>query len=103
MSAEQEAPKPAPRQWPIVVKLKHPVEYADETVDSLTFQRGKLAFLKGVPVDGMPPIDKIVLMASRLCGKPVALLELLDSEDSGEVIELALDFFARSLEAGTKR
>ena len=95
-----DAAKPAPREWPFTVKLKHPVEFAGELISSLTFQRGKLAALKGVPIDVTPPLDKILLMAARLCGQPQAMLEQLDPEDSADVIEVALDFFSRCLGAG---
>ena len=87
------------RTWPAVVKLDHPIEFGTETVGSLTFRRGKLADLKGIKIDGVPTLDQLIMIASRMCGQPLKVLESLDSDDSGEVIEIVLSFFARSLGA----
>lgn len=96
-----DATKPADEaQWPVVVKLKRPVEFADEFIASLTFRRGRMGDLKGMTLDGVPPVDKVLLLASRMCGKPVAALELLDADDGPEVLAVALGFFATCLGAG---
>lgn len=90
----------AERQWPVIVKLRKPVEFGSDTVTALEFRRGKLGDLKGVTIDKVPPLDQLLLIASRLCGKPVKVIESLEDEDGAEVIGLALDFFARSLGGG---
>lgn len=90
------------RTFPYVVKLKHVVSYDDEPVSSLTFRRGTLADAKGLKLaPGVLDIDKLLLVASRLCGQPVRLLEALDVEDGGEVMDIAMTFFVRFLQAGT--
>jgi hypothetical protein len=90
----------ADRQWPVTVKLKHPVDFGSERITSLEFRRGRLGDLKGMKVDGVPPVDQLLLVASRLCGQPTKVLEMLEDDDGSEVLELALGFFARCLGAG---
>lgn len=88
------------RTWPSVVKLAYPVQFGDQSIDALTFRRGRLADLKGIKIDGVPTVDQLIAIASRMCGQPLKVLESLDSDDSGEVFEIVLGFFARSLGAG---
>jgi hypothetical protein len=93
----------ADRQWPVVVKLAHPVDFGSERIASLEFRRGRMGDLKGMKVDGVPPVDQLMLLASRMCGQPIKVLEMLEDEDGAEVLELALGFFARCLGGGKKR
>ncbi len=58
--------------------------------------------MKGVRVGEAPPMEALILVASRMCGQPVAALERLDQDDAGEVMEIVLSFFARSLTTGKK-
>lgn len=88
------------RTWPAVVKLSHPIQFGDQSIDSLSFRRGKLADIKGLKVDGVPTLDQLIMIASRMCAQPLKVLEMLDGDDSGEVIEIALGFFVRCLGAG---
>jgi len=92
----------ADRQWPVSVTLKFPIDFGSERITSLEFRRGRMGDIKGVKIDGIPSADQLMLIASRMCGKPVAALELLQDEDGAEVLELALGFFARCLGAGKK-
>jgi hypothetical protein len=91
------------RQWPAIVRLKHPVDFGSERITSLEFRRGRMGDLKGVKVDGIPPVDQLMLIASRMCGQPIKALEMLEDEDGAEVLEIALVFFARCLGGGKKR
>lgn len=84
-------------QWPMIVKLKRPVDFGSEHIASLEFRRGKLGDLKGIKLDGIPPVDQLLLIASRMCGKPIDVLDKLEDEDGAEVLQLALGFFARCL------
>ncbi len=93
----------ADRKWPVLVTLKHPVDFGATNVTSLEFRRGRMGDLKGMKVDGVPPIDQLLLLASRMCGQPIKVLEMLEDEDGAEVVELALGFFARCLGGGKKR
>jgi hypothetical protein len=90
----------AERQWPVIVKLRKPVEFGRDTVTSLEFRRGKLGDLKGLNIDAIPPLDQLLLIASRMCGKPLKVIESLEDEDGAEVIAIALGFFARCLGGG---
>jgi hypothetical protein len=96
------APGAPARQWPVIVKLRTPVEFGSDLVTSLEFRRGKLGDLRGVGIDRVPPLDQLLLVASRLCGQPIKVIESLEDDDGAEVIELALDFFARCLGGGKR-
>lgn len=93
----------AERKWPVVVKLKHAVDFGSENIAALEFRRGKLGDLKGMKIDGVPPVDQLLMLASRMCSQPVKVLEMLGDEDGAEVLELALGFFARCLVGGKTR
>ena len=91
------------RQWPVTVTLKYPVQFGkDMTIERLEFRRGRLGDMKGIgiTVDRMPNADQTMVIASRMCGQPLKVLELLDGDDASEVHELVLGFFARSVGAG---
>jgi hypothetical protein len=86
--------------WPVTVKLGHPIEFDDKMIVDLTFRRGRLGDLKGIKPDGVPSIDQLMLVASRMCGQPLGVIEKLDGEDGTEVIAIAMGFIARSLGIG---
>lgn len=96
----EEASKPEPT-WPRVVKLKHPIDFAGERISELSFRRGKLGDIKGMKLDGVPPVDQLLAIASRMCVKPVAALEMIDGDDAEPVLEIALTFFTKCLGAGS--
>lgn len=90
--------------WPIVVKLAYPIEWGKgEFVDSLSFKRGTMGDLGDVTSGVLPTIDKALMIASRLCGQPLAMLKKLDGEDGSAVLEIAYGFFARCHGAGKTR
>lgn len=91
------------RKWPFTLKLSYPVEFGKDTIEELVFQRGKMGHTTGISLDRTPTFSECMLLASRLCGKPLKVIESLDPEDSAEVVSIALGFFARCLGAGKKR
>ncbi len=91
------------RTWPVRIQLKHPVEYANERISVIEMQRGKLSFMKGLKLQSEPSIDTIMQIASRLSGQPRDVIEALDPDDAGAVMEIALDFFGRCLSTGSTR
>jgi tail assembly chaperone E/41/14-like protein len=103
IAAVQDADEQPTPIWPRVIKLTFPIDFAGERITELTFRRGVLKDIKGVKVSDNVPIEQVMLLASRLCGKPVALVEMLDQDDAGEVMNIALDFFAKCLTTGAKR
>lgn len=98
--ADEPEPAKAELVWPLVIELKHPVEFDDEKITKLTFRRGRMGDLKGLKPDEVPSFDQILMLGSRMCGQPVKLLERLSAEDGAEVNEIALGFFAKSLPGG---
>jgi hypothetical protein len=92
------------RTWPWVITLKHPVDFGDERITSLTVRRGRLGDLKGIKLGGdAMPADHLMLVASRMTGQPLKVIESLDPEDAEEVMSLVLDFFAKCLGGGRTR
>lgn len=83
--------------WPVVVTLRFPVPHGKRSITELVFQKGRVGLLKGMPTDTMPNADQCMMLASRLCGEPLDVIERLDPDDSAEVMALALGFFARCL------
>jgi hypothetical protein len=88
--------------WPVTVTLKTPVQLGQNTISSLEFRRGRMGDLKGMRVDGIPPLNDIMLIASRLCGQPLKVIESLEDGDCAEVVTIVLGFFAKCLTAGEK-
>lgn len=83
------------------VTLRKPVDWGEgDKVVALTFRRGRLGDMKGIKVTGEPPAESLMLLASRLCGQPLPMIERLDPEDAGEVMGIALRFFAKCLSTG---
>lgn len=93
------------RAWPVVIKLSHPVDFGSEHITELKFRRGIAGDLKGLNVrmDEFPTNDQLMVVASRMCGQHLKVLEMLDADDIGGVLEVALTFFMRSLGIGKKR
>lgn len=100
MGDETETAKPAKPEWPITIVLQRPIEFGGETVTELVFQRGKLGYLKGMSLERTPVADEAMLIASRLCGKPIRVIEELEGDDAKAVLVVTLAFFARCLGTG---
>lgn|SRR5678815_3895305 len=83
--------------WPITIKLQYPIEFGKRRIEELVMRRGTLGTLKGVSMDGVPPTEQLILIASRLAGEPTQVIEKLDMDDSEGVIRVAFLFFARCL------
>lgn len=93
---------PEPTQWPFTLTLSRPVTFGKESIEALEFRRGKMGDLKGLNVDAVPSVNDIMIVASRLCGKPLKVIESLEDEDGSVVVEIVLSFFSRCLGAGRK-
>lgn len=86
------------QEWPITVTLRFPIAWGKgPAITELVFQKGRVGFLKGMRTDAMPDAAQTMLLASRLCGQPVDVIERLDPDDAREVMAIALGFFARCL------
>lgn len=82
------------------IRLKHPVQLGekDQQVEELAFRRGRVGDLKGVGDDA--GFDDLMIIASRLAGVPLRVIERLDEEDAGEVLAYAMSFMRRCLSTG---
>lgn len=89
-----------PRQWPVRVDLKHPIEFGKQHISQLEFRRCRLGDLKGMKVDGIPPVDHLIMLASRMSGQFTSVIDRLDAEDASEVLAIALESFTSCLEGG---
>lgn len=94
--AEAVAEAPVELPWPRVIQLQHPIDYNNERITSIEVRRGNLGIMKGIKVGNEVQLNDLLLVASRLTGKPVALIEKLDCDDGEAVMEYALDFFSKS-------
>lgn len=93
----------AERTFPSIVPLKHPVEFGGQRIASLEFRRGRIGDIKGMQLSDKVPTDQLMLIASRLCGQPLKVIEMLDVEDAGEAMAIALSFFGKCLGGGKTR
>lgn len=90
-----------------IVKLKKPIEMGSETITELAYRRGKFGDLRGVSVNfgingrAEMKFEEIQLVASRMCGQPMEVLAKVDEDDMGEVMAPALNFYMKSLAAGS--
>lgn len=92
----------ADREWPVTVRLRFPIAFGSTTIESLEFRKGRLADLKGITIGEMPSSDLLLLLASRLCGQPLRVIESIDPDDAEEVLSIALGFIGRCQGAGKK-
>lgn len=84
--------------WPVVIKLRTPVDWGKEgSIDELVLRRGRAGDMKGLKVGGAVPFEDLILLASRLSGRPVGFIEKIDQDDFGEVAEAVMLFYAKSL------
>lgn len=85
--------------------LRKPFDFGKESVAELTFREAISGRdLKGIPA--MPSLwqgEHVTLLASRLTGKPVSLLELLDSQDHFAILGLVSGFLFSSPAAGNEQ
>ncbi len=88
------------RKWPYELTLGTPVQFGKETITELTFAEGTFGMIKGLKLDRAPDFDQLMTIASKMCGRPLRVIELLAPGDAGEVTAIALGFFARCRGAG---
>ncbi len=104
LDGEEIAARALQRQWPWTITLKYPVDFGNERITELTVRRGRLGDLKGVKLNGEGiAADDLLVVAARMCGRSLKVIELLDPEDAEEVVALALDFFSKCLGGGRTR
>jgi hypothetical protein len=92
----------AAKAWPIIVDLKTPIDLGKSSVSRIELRRGRLGDLKGMQLREGLPADHMLLIASRLSGQPLGVIERLDMDDSGEVMAAVMDFYVRCLGAGSR-
>jgi hypothetical protein len=89
----------AVRTWPHVVELVNPFDFGKlGTIDKLEFREGCLGDVKGMKVgrDGVT-LDQLMIVASRMCGKPIQVIERLKGPDAKEVMGVVKDFLSDCL------
>lgn len=91
------------RTFPAIIMLEHPFEFAGKQIASLEFRRGRAGDIKGLKLSDELPSDQLMLIASRMCGQPLKVIEMLDVDDAAEVLGIALVFYGRCLGGGKKR
>jgi len=89
-------------EFPYTLVLGTPVKFGKDEIESIVFQKGNFGVLKGLSPGRTPTYDEIMIIASRLSGRPVKVFELLDPDDVDEVTAVAMGFFGRCRGAGKK-
>lgn len=82
-----------------VYKLKEPVNFGGENVETLFFKKAKGKHFKGMPVGNLNT-DQLFLLASRLCDVPPSFFEEMDGADAVEVLQIASSFIMGSQAIG---
>lgn len=82
------------------IKLDYPVEFGKETIEELSLRPGRLGDLKGVQLGQKPSFDELIAIASRMSGKPIAVISKLHEDDAFKVVGPALLFFGKCLGTG---
>lgn len=102
--ADEAALAAGPRSWPVTITLEHPVELGSQRITVLEVREGCLGDLKGIRVDGGGiAMDQLMLLASRLCGQPLKVIEKLKGRGGAEALSMARDFFTECLTGGKRR
>jgi hypothetical protein len=82
------------------IQLKFPVDFGSQKVDELVVRRGRLGDLKGIVIGDVVAVSDLMLVASRMTGQPVGVIERLDEEDSGPLMRIVQRFFRTALGTG---
>ena len=81
---------------PIVIELKKPVIHGDEEIKQLVIKREMVAGdLRGVTINALK-FDDLFLVASRLTGVPVSVINQMGMADTMELQEVIGGFFEDS-------
>lgn len=89
----------------VVVKLKHPVRLGekDTPTEELQFRRPRFGDLMGLRIPEKisdVAIGDMLTFAARLAGQHMEVMERIEEEDIGAVLQVAVDFFAGCLPTG---
>ena len=77
---------------PIVVKLKYPVKWGQETIDSIKFDRRlKAKDMKGIPASHIQ-FEHMIKLLAKLTGIAETMLDEIDGEDIMAVMEVVQGF-----------
>jgi len=87
--------------YPIVVRLKCPIENGQEQISELRFRRGKLGDMRALLGDKAE--EELPAVAAKLCGQPPSVLEALDPDDFSEVFAAVGKCLAPSQKTGAKQ
>lgn len=89
-----------------VIHLRHPIEGGSEKgmIDRLVMRRGRFGDLRGLTLGAVAlrqvATEDCMLIASRLSGIPVGIIERVDEDDYGDIMEVVMDFLSKSLRGG---
>lgn len=89
--------------WPVRIPLRTPVDLGSQRITEIEMRRGRLGDIKGMKLSSEVSIDQLLMLASRLSGQPIRVIETLDQDDAGKVMDIAMDFYASCLGAGKTR
>lgn len=84
---------------PVVVTLKVPVQFGTETVTEFRLRRPKAKDFRRMPME--PKLGDLIDLAGSLAGQPKAVVDELDFEDLGKVLEVVGGFVPGGRESGS--
>ncbi len=89
-------------KWPVVVELQTPIELGKSTVTRIELRRGRWGDISDINLSDKLPANQLMLIASRLSGQPLGVIQRLDMDDTGPVFTAVMDFYVRCLGGGSR-
>jgi hypothetical protein len=72
------------------LKLKAPIQFGSDKIESLTFREAKAKDFRDMPIT--PKIGDLLNVAAKLSGQPPSVIDLLSPGDMTEVLTLMGEF-----------
>lgn len=72
------------------IELKHPIEWGDETISTLTLRRPTAEDIS--ELTDKPTMGQMVSIALKCAGQPNTIRKKLDAEDAMELVSVLGDF-----------
>lgn len=79
-------------------KLKYPIEFGQEVITELEITRPKAKHIKGIA--NIDSTDGMLVVISRITGKPPKVIDDLDFEDLQGISEIIQNFTGAGLQTG---
>lgn len=85
---------------PVVLKLREPIQFGEETITELVFQPMCAAYKRDLETDTTHGYRMIYALATKLTGQPPGVIDRLGGDDLIDMEEIVGGFLARSPKTG---